>query len=105
MPQNFLGCDRDQPLLLPPDLRDWPPEDQLAWFVIVRALRKLGDATVVFLLLRQAFRAIGGVTSFAVILIAIGVLVRAAPHRSGGTQKSPAAAAISRRRGHRDRPL
>jgi hypothetical protein len=34
MPQNFLSCDRDQPLLPPPDLRDWLPEDQLAWFVI-----------------------------------------------------------------------
>jgi transposase len=34
MPQNFLACDRDQPLLLPPDLRDWLPEDHLAWFVI-----------------------------------------------------------------------
>jgi transposase len=34
MAQNFLSCDRDQPLLLPPDLRDWLPEDHLAWFVI-----------------------------------------------------------------------
>src|SRR5215218_2724674 len=34
MPQNFLTADRDQPLLLPPDLRDWLPEDHLAWFVI-----------------------------------------------------------------------
>jgi len=34
MPQNFRSCDRDQPLLLPPDLRDWLPEDHLAWFVI-----------------------------------------------------------------------
>ena len=34
MPQNFLSCDRDQPLLLPPDLREWLPEDHLAWFVI-----------------------------------------------------------------------
>ncbi len=34
MPQNFIACDRDQPLLLPPDLRDWLPEDHLAWFVI-----------------------------------------------------------------------
>src|SRR5215216_6512656 len=34
MAQNFLGCDRDQPLLLPPDLRDWLDEDHLAWFVI-----------------------------------------------------------------------
>jgi transposase len=34
MPQNFLSCDRDQPLLLPPDLRDWLDDDHLAWFVI-----------------------------------------------------------------------
>ena len=34
MAQNFLTSDRDQPLLLPPDLRDWLPEDHLAWFVI-----------------------------------------------------------------------
>jgi transposase len=34
MAQNFLTCDRDQPLLLPPDLRDWLPDDHLAWFVI-----------------------------------------------------------------------
>jgi transposase len=34
MAQNFLTCDRDQPMLLPPDLRDWLPADHLAWFVI-----------------------------------------------------------------------
>src|SRR5215216_5705909 len=34
MAQNFLGCDRDQSLLLPPDLREWLDEDHLAWFVI-----------------------------------------------------------------------
>jgi transposase len=34
MAQNFLHSDRDQPLLLPPDLRDWLPDDHLAWFVI-----------------------------------------------------------------------
>jgi transposase len=34
MAQNFLGCDRDQRLLLPPDLRDWLPVGHLAWFVI-----------------------------------------------------------------------
>src|SRR6266540_2808677 len=34
MAQNFLGCDRDQPMLLPPDLRDWLDTDHLAWFVI-----------------------------------------------------------------------
>src|ERR671931_1169279 len=34
MAQNFLACDRDQSLLLPPELRDWLDEDHLAWFVI-----------------------------------------------------------------------
>ena len=34
MAQNFLPCDRDQELLLPPSLREWLPEDHLAWFVI-----------------------------------------------------------------------
>jgi len=34
MAQNFLSCDREQVLLLPPNLRDWLPEDHLAWFVL-----------------------------------------------------------------------
>jgi transposase len=34
MAQNFLSCDREQELLLPPSLRDWLPEDHLAWFVL-----------------------------------------------------------------------
>jgi transposase len=34
MPQNFLACDRDQALLLPPSLRDWLPEEHLAWLVL-----------------------------------------------------------------------
>ncbi len=34
MAQNFLVCDRDQDLLLPPSLREWLPEDHLAWFVL-----------------------------------------------------------------------
>jgi transposase len=34
MAQNFLSCDRDQELLLPPSLREWLPEDHLAWFVL-----------------------------------------------------------------------
>jgi len=34
MGQNFIGCDREQELLLPPSLRDWLPEDHLAWFVL-----------------------------------------------------------------------
>jgi transposase len=34
MPQSFITCDRDQELLLPPNLREWLPEDHLAWFVL-----------------------------------------------------------------------
>jgi transposase len=34
MAYNFLRGDRNQPFLLPPDLRDWLPQDHLAWFVL-----------------------------------------------------------------------
>jgi transposase len=34
MAQNFIACDRDQELLLPPSLREWLPDGHLAWFVI-----------------------------------------------------------------------
>ena len=32
--RDFRPVDRDMPMLLPPDLRDWLPEDHLAWLVI-----------------------------------------------------------------------
>src|ERR671930_752210 len=34
MPQNFIECGREQAFLMPPSLREWLPEDHLAWFVI-----------------------------------------------------------------------
>jgi hypothetical protein len=34
MAQNFIACDREQELLLPPSPREWLPEDHLAWFVL-----------------------------------------------------------------------
>jgi transposase len=34
MAQNFLSCDREQELLLPPSLREWLPDHHLAWFVL-----------------------------------------------------------------------
>jgi hypothetical protein len=34
MPSSFLRGDRDQPYLLPPDLRDWLPQGHVAWFVL-----------------------------------------------------------------------
>jgi transposase len=34
MAQTFIGCDREQSFLMPPDIRDWLPEGHLAWFVL-----------------------------------------------------------------------
>jgi hypothetical protein len=34
VPQNFVSCDREQELLLPPSLRDWLAEDHLVWCVL-----------------------------------------------------------------------
>jgi transposase len=34
MGQNFIGCDREQVLLMPPSLLEWLPEDHFAWFVL-----------------------------------------------------------------------
>ena len=34
MSQNFIGCDREQVLLMPPGLREWLPQNHLAWFVL-----------------------------------------------------------------------
>ena len=32
---NFIAAERDQPFLLPPDVREWLPADHLAWFIDV----------------------------------------------------------------------
>jgi transposase len=34
MAQNFLSCDREQELLLPPSLSEWVGEDHVVWFVL-----------------------------------------------------------------------
>lgn len=34
MPQNFLSCDREQELLLPPSLREWLGDDHVVWCVL-----------------------------------------------------------------------
>ena len=34
MGQHFVACDREQSFLMPPDVREWLPENHLAWFVI-----------------------------------------------------------------------
>ena len=34
MGQRFVACDREQPFLMAPDVRDWLPARHLAWFVI-----------------------------------------------------------------------
>jgi transposase len=32
--QNFIAVDRDQAFLMPPSLREWLPENHLAWYVL-----------------------------------------------------------------------
>lgn len=44
MPARFVNVDHDTPLLLPPDLRDWVPEDHLVHF-IMDAVRLLDLST------------------------------------------------------------
>ncbi len=34
MAQNFIACDREQVFLMPPSLREWLPENHLAWCVL-----------------------------------------------------------------------
>jgi transposase len=34
MAHNFIECDREQAFLMPPNVRDWLPEDHLAWFML-----------------------------------------------------------------------
>jgi hypothetical protein len=40
MGQNFIGCDREQVMLLPPWLTEWLPEDHLVW-TMVGAVEKM----------------------------------------------------------------
>jgi transposase len=44
MGQNFLPCDREQVLLMPPSLTEWLPEDHFAWFVLA-AVEQMDLAT------------------------------------------------------------
>src|SRR4051795_7191753 len=34
MAPSFIACDREQSFLMPPDVREWLPENHLAWFVL-----------------------------------------------------------------------
>jgi transposase len=34
MGRSFIACDREQSFLMPPDVREWLPENHLAWFVL-----------------------------------------------------------------------
>jgi hypothetical protein len=45
MPQNFLFPQRDQPMLMPVGMREWLPEDDLA-FVVLDAVAALGSGRV-----------------------------------------------------------
>jgi hypothetical protein len=34
MGQSLVACDREQSVLMPPDVREWLAENHLAWFVV-----------------------------------------------------------------------
>jgi hypothetical protein len=34
MGPSFIACDRERSFLMPPDVREWLPENHLAWFVL-----------------------------------------------------------------------
>ena len=34
MPSHFVNIDRATPMLLPPDIRDWIPENHIAHFIL-----------------------------------------------------------------------
>jgi transposase len=34
MGPSFIACDREQSFLMPPDVREWLPQDHFAWFVL-----------------------------------------------------------------------
>jgi len=34
MPFNFIECNREQQFLMPPDIRDWVPAGDLAWYIM-----------------------------------------------------------------------
>ena len=34
MPQSFVGCEREQALLLRPSLLEWVSEDHLVWTIL-----------------------------------------------------------------------
>lgn len=45
MALNYRSTDRDQPFLLPPDMRDWLPSDHLAWFIL-EVVKGLGTSAL-----------------------------------------------------------
>src|SRR3954453_9342141 len=87
VPQNFIRADVDQGFLLPPDVRDWLAEDELAWTVkdVVESL----DLAAFY----RSYRANGqGAAAFDPALM-VAVLVYA--HAVGGRSSR----AIERARG------
>jgi transposase len=78
MPQNFLRADADQGFLLPPDVRDWLPEDDLAW--CVRDVVDTMDLTVFY----SAYRGNGqgGAAFDPAVMVAVLVYAHAVGVRS-----------------------
>lgn len=77
MPQNFIGADVDQSFLLPPDVRDWLEEGELAWLVLdVVAQLDLGAFYRTYRVNGQGRAAFDPAMMVAVLLYAHAVGVR-----------------------------
>jgi hypothetical protein len=85
MAQNFIGCDRDQPFLLPPDMREWLPRGHLAWFVRdAVAGMDLGEFHGAYRADRVGRRACDPAMMVALLLYAYARGVRSARFHRGG---------------------
>ena len=59
MAQSFIACDREQSFLMPPDVREWLPEDHFAWFVSMRSAQM--DLTAFYAVYRDRRAGAAGV--------------------------------------------
>src|SRR4051794_24968221 len=97
MGQNFIACDRERELLLPPILREWLPQDHLAWFV----LDAVGAMDLRPFLAGYRDDGWGRAAHAPAMMVALLVYAYAVGERSSRAGSSPAAARTSRCAHHR----
>ena len=91
MGYNFRPVERDQQFLMPPSLRDWLPEDDLAW-VVLDAVDQFDLAAV-----RARYRADGhGAAAYDPAMMTALLLYAYATGSARRAGSRPAAGAMSR---------